>query len=77
MRIDKFFEGQPFDQAAHGGQRGGGRRRITVNGRPVKASYAVKEGDVIEVAFGGIDIRIGWCPPKRPRAKTSRARCTR
>ena len=26
--------------------------RILVNGKPAKASYAVKEGDVIEITFG-------------------------
>ena len=26
--------------------------RVSVNGKPVKASYDVKVGDVIEIAFG-------------------------
>ena len=26
---------------------------VSVNGRPVKASYQVKVGDVIEISFGG------------------------
>ena len=29
-----------------------------VNGRQVKASYQVKEGDVIEVAFGNRTMRV-------------------
>ena len=27
-------------------------QRVTANGRPVKASYEVKEGDVLELRFG-------------------------
>ena len=32
--------------------------RVNVNGRQVKASYQVKEGDVIEVAFGNRTMRV-------------------
>ena len=31
--------------------------RVSVNGRPVKASYDVKVGDVIEIAFGAKALR--------------------
>ena len=32
--------------------------RISVNGRPVKASYSVKIGDEIEIAFGQRPVRV-------------------
>lgn len=32
--------------------------RITVNGRPAKASYQVKAGDVIEIAFGQRTMKV-------------------
>ena len=32
--------------------------RVTANGRPVKASYDVKEGDVLELKFGEKAIRV-------------------
>lgn len=32
--------------------------RVSVNGRQVKASYQVKEGDVIEIAFGNRSMRV-------------------
>ena len=32
--------------------------RITVNGKPAKASYQVKTGDVIEIAFGQRTMRV-------------------
>ena len=31
---------------------------VTVNGRPAKASYDVKEGDVIEVSFGQRTLKV-------------------
>ncbi len=52
MRIDKFLKVSRIikrrtvaNEACDGG-------RIGVNGRPVKASYDVKVGDVIEITFG-------------------------
>lgn len=57
MRIDKFLKVSRLikrrtvaNEACDGG-------RIGVNGRPVKASYDVKEGDVIEIAFGNRVLR--------------------
>ena len=32
--------------------------RITVNGRPAKASYDVKENDIIEVGFGTRTLKV-------------------
>ena len=32
--------------------------RITVNGKPAKASYQIKLGDVIEIAFGQRTVRV-------------------
>ena len=52
MRLDKFLKVSRLikrrtvaNEACDGG-------RVSVNGRTVKASYDVKLGDVIEVAFG-------------------------
>jgi DNA-binding protein HU-beta len=41
----------PGHQAPHRGQRGLRRRRVMVNGRPAKASYDVKAGDILEIAL--------------------------
>ena len=32
--------------------------RVLVNGRPVKASYAVKEGDILEIIFGNKSVKV-------------------
>ncbi len=60
MRIDKYLKVSRVikrrtvaNEAADGG-------RISVNGRVVKASYDVKVGDVVEVAFaqGTVKFRV-------------------
>ncbi len=60
MRIDKFLKVSRVikrrtvaNDAADGG-------RVSVNGRVVKASYDVKVGDVVEVAFaqGTVKFRV-------------------
>ena len=34
------------------------KKRVTANGRPVKASYDVKEGDVLELRFGERSVKV-------------------
>ncbi len=58
MRLDKYLKVTRIikrrtvaNEACDGG-------RVSVNGRTVKASYDVKIGDVIEVAFGTKAFRI-------------------
>lgn len=57
MRIDKFLKISRIikrrtvaNEACDGG-------RVSVNGKTVKASYDVKPGDVIEIAFGAKTVR--------------------
>jgi len=58
MRIDKFLKVSRVikrrtiaNEAADGG-------RVSVNGRPVKASYDVKIGDIVEISFAGGPVRF-------------------
>ena len=58
MRLDKWLKVSRLikrrtvaNEACHNG-------RVTANGRPVKASYDVKEGDVLELKFGEKAIRV-------------------
>lgn len=58
MRLDKYLKVTRIikrrtvaNEACDGG-------RVSVNGRTVKASYDVKIGDIIEVAFGTKAFRI-------------------
>ena len=52
MRIDKFLKVSRLIKRRTVANEVADAGRISVNGRPVKASYAVKVGDVIEVSFG-------------------------
>ncbi|MBP1587739.1 MAG: RNA-binding S4 domain-containing protein [Clostridia bacterium] len=58
MRIDKYLKVSRVikrrtvaNEAADGG-------RVFVNGRQVKASYDVKVGDVVEIAFAGRPVKF-------------------
>ena len=58
MRLDKYLKVSRLikrrtvaNEACDGG-------RVTVNGKPAKASYDVKVGDVIEIAFGQRTLKV-------------------
>ena len=58
MRIDKFLKTSRLikrrtvaNEACDGG-------RVSVNGRVVKASYEVKENDIIEITLGNRTIKV-------------------
>ena len=46
MRLDKWLKVSRLTNEACDNQR------VSVNGRPVRASYEVKTGDVLELRFG-------------------------
>ena len=52
MRIDKFLKVSRLIKRRTVGNEVADAGRIEVNGRLVKASYQVKEGDIIKVSFG-------------------------
>ena len=52
MRIDKFLEVSRLIKRRTVANEACDAGRILVNGKPVKASYDVREGDVIEILFG-------------------------
>ena len=52
MRIDKYLKVSRLIKRRTVANDACDAGRISVNGRPVKASYDVKPGDVIEIAFG-------------------------
>ncbi len=53
MRIDKFLKVSRLIKRRSVANEACDSGRISVNGRPVKASYDVKPGDIIEIIFGG------------------------
>ena len=52
MRIDKFLKVSRLIKRRTVANDACDNAHISVNGRPVKASYDVKIGDIIEIAFG-------------------------
>lgn len=52
MRIDKFLKVSRLIKRRSVANEACDSGRIAVNGRPVKASYDVRIGDVIEITFG-------------------------
>mgnify|MGYP000697783975 CR=1 FL=1 len=51
--------------------------RITANGKPAKASYQVKIGDVIEITFGNRPVKVRVLSIDEPRARMLPASCLR
>ncbi len=58
MRIDKFLKVSRLIKRRTLANEVADAGRISVNGKPVKASYAVKIDDVIEIAFGQKPVQI-------------------
>ena len=58
MRIDKYLKVTRLIKRRSVANEACDQGRITVNGRIVKASYDVKEGDVIEIQFGNKSVKV-------------------
>ena len=58
MRIDKFLKVSRLIKRRTVANQACDGERISVNGRQVKASYQVKIGDVIEIAYGQRTLKV-------------------
>lgn len=58
MRIDKYLKVSRLIKRRAVANEACDQGRITVNGRVVKASYDVKEGDVMEIKLGERVIKV-------------------
>jgi ribosomal 50S subunit-recycling heat shock protein len=58
MRLDKFLKVSRIIKRRTVANDACDTERISVNGRVVKASYSVKEGDIIEVSFGQRTLKV-------------------
>ena len=52
MRIDKYLKVSRLIKRRSVANTACDGERVSVNGKPAKASYQVKVGDIIEIAFG-------------------------
>lgn len=58
MRLDKFLKVSRLIKRRTVANDACDAARVTANGRPVKASYQVKVGDVLEIAFGEKTLKV-------------------
>ena len=58
MRLDKYLKVSRLIKRRTVANEACDGERVCVNGRQVKASYQVKVGDVIEIAFGQHTLKV-------------------
>ncbi len=58
MRLDKFLKVSRIIKRRTVANEACDAERVTVNGRPAKASTQVKEGDILEIAFGTSPLKV-------------------
>ena len=58
MRLDKYLKVSRLIKRRTVANEACDAERVSVNGRPARASYAVKPGDVIEVRFGQRTLKV-------------------
>lgn len=58
MRLDKYLKVSRLIKRRTVANDACDGERVSVNGRQVKASYLVKVGDVIEIAFGQRTLKV-------------------
>ena len=58
MRLDKYLKVARLIKRRTVANEACDNQRVTANGRPVKASYEVKAGDILELKFGERTLRV-------------------
>ena len=58
MRLDKWLKVSRLIKRRAVANEACDAARVTANGRPVKASYEVKAGDVLEIRFGERTVKL-------------------
>jgi ribosomal 50S subunit-recycling heat shock protein len=58
MRLDKYLKVTRIIKRRTVANEARDAAHVTANGRPAKASYDVKVGDVLEITFGARTLRI-------------------
>ena len=58
MRLDKWLKVSRLIKRRTVANEACDTARVTVNGRPAKASYDVKVGDIIRIAFGSRTLAV-------------------
>ena len=58
MRLDKYLKVSRLIKRRTVANESWDNARVLVNGKPARASYPVKEGDVIEISFGTKPVKV-------------------
>lgn len=58
MRLDKYLKVSRLIKRRTVANESCDNERVLVNGKPARASYAVKVGDVIEIGFGTKPLKV-------------------
>lgn len=69
MRLDKYLKVSRLIKRRTLANDVADAGRVIVNGKPAKASYAVKIGDVIEVTFGNRPVKVRVLSTDEPKGK--------
>ncbi len=69
MRLDKYLKVSRLIKRRTLANEVADAGRVLVNGKAAKASYAVKEGDVIEITFGNRPVKVRVLTVAEPKGK--------
>ena len=58
MRLDKFLKVSRLIKRRTVANEACDAGRVTINGKPAKASAVVKEGDILEIGFGTKGVKV-------------------
>lgn len=75
MRLDKYLKVSRLIKRRTLANDVADAGRVIVNGKPAKASYAVKIGDVIEITFGNRPVKVRVLSIDEPKGKDVAASC--
>ena len=73
MRLDKYLKVSRIIKRRTVANEACDNERVSVNGRPARASYEVKEGDVIAVRFGERTLTVEVLSVKESAGKAEAA----
>ena len=73
MRLDKYLKVSRIIKRRTVANEACDAAHVTANGRPAKASYDVKEGDVLEITFGQRTLKVRVLDVKEYTAKADAA----
>ena len=58
MRLDKYLKVSRLIKRRTVANEACGAEKVSVNGKPARASYDVKEGDIIEISIGAKPLKV-------------------